>query len=98
MDGAVIAPLNGAQGALAPNTTSLPVYNVGTLVDYVKEVLTVTLGADRDELTSFGSLFSKEYYDETAAKLTRYAQETMVAIYVVKDLQERKSELSEDGE
>lgn len=97
MDGAVAAPLNGAVGALASNTTNLTTYNVGTLVDYVKEVLSVTLGADRDELTQFGSLFSEEYYDETAAKLTRYAQESMVAIYVVKDLQERKSELLEDG-
>lgn len=97
MDGAVAGPINGTPSALAPNNTILPPFNADKLIEYVKEVLVVTLGAEKDELSRTGSLFSDELIDETTAKLSRYAQETIVAIYVVKDLKQRKQEVLEDG-
>lgn len=83
-------PTNGSSGTLATTTPAIPPFNTDKLIEYAKEVLAVTLGADKDELTEPGCLFSDELVDDTTAKLSRYAQESIVAVYVIKNLKEQE--------
>ncbi|KKK13667.1 dynein heavy chain [Aspergillus rambellii] len=56
------------------------------IVQYLVEVLQVTLGALKSELESPGSLLSKPKYNETVQRCARFASESQPALYVQKDL------------
>lgn len=58
----------------------------GAVVQYLTEVLQVTLGALKSELESAGSLLSAARYNETVQRCTRFAAESQVALYVQKDI------------
>ncbi|TGZ77375.1 dynein heavy chain [Ascodesmis nigricans] len=91
-------PTNGSSGTLATTTPAIPPFNTDKLIEYAKEVLAVTLGADKDELTEPGCLFSDELVDDTTAKLSRYAQESIVAVYVIKNLKEQEHGVLEEAD
>ncbi|KAJ5828908.1 uncharacterized protein N7525_007161 [Penicillium rubens] len=71
-------------GASAPETAAL--VDSGAVIQYLTEVLQVTLGAQRSELESAGSLLSEPKYNETLQRCTRFASESQVALYVQKDI------------
>ncbi|CAI7595849.1 unnamed protein product [Penicillium discolor] len=71
-------------GASTPETTAL--VDSGAVIQYLTEVLQVTLGAQRSELESAGSLLSESRYNETLQRCTRFASEAQVALYVQKDI------------
>lgn len=71
-------------GASAPETAAL--VDSGAVIQYLTEVLQVTLGAQRSELESAGSLLSESRYNETLQRCTRFASEAQVALYVQKDI------------
>lgn len=58
----------------------------GAVIQYLTEVLQVTLGALKSELESAGSLLSDARYHETAQRCMRFATESQVALYVQKDI------------
>ncbi|KAJ5973393.1 hypothetical protein N7481_010603 [Penicillium waksmanii] len=69
-----------------PTTDTTAVVDSGTVIQYLTEVLQVTLGALKSELESAGSLLSAAKYNETAQRCTRFASESQVALYVQKDI------------
>ncbi|KGO60550.1 Dynein heavy chain, domain-2 [Penicillium expansum] len=73
-----------------PNGTSTPetaaLVDSGAVIQYLTELLQVTLGAQRSELESAGSLLSESRYNETLQRCTRFASEAQVALYVQKDI------------
>ncbi|CAG7939803.1 unnamed protein product [Penicillium salamii] len=71
-------------GVSAPETTAL--VDSDAVIQYLTEVLQVTLGAQRSELESDGSLLSESKYNETLQRCTRFASESQVALYVQKDI------------
>lgn len=79
-----VASANVPNGAPAPNQT--PLWDSDVLVQYLVEVLQVTLGALKNELESPGSLLSEGKYNETVQRLTRFASESQPALFVQKDV------------
>lgn len=71
-------------GLAAP--TPVPVADANVVVQYLTEVLQVTLGASKRDLESTGSLLSKAKYSETVQRCTRFASDSQVALYVQQDL------------
>lgn len=87
-----------------PNGTSTPetiaLVDSGAVIQYLTEVLQVTLGAQRSELESAGSLLSESRYNETLQRCTRFASEAQVALYVQKDIvtvEETNGETEDQG-
>ncbi|PLB47277.1 hypothetical protein P170DRAFT_466574 [Aspergillus steynii IBT 23096] len=76
---------HGVSNGVATSTpTSL--VDSSAVIHYLTEVLQVTLGALKIELEGAGSLLSKEKYEETVQRCTRFASESQVALYVQKDI------------
>lgn len=63
-----------------------PLVDSESVVQYLVDVLQVTLGALKSELENTGSLLSKAKYGETGSRCLRFASESQVALYVQKDL------------
>lgn len=87
-----------------PNGTSTPetaaLVDSGAVIQYLTELLQVTLGAQRSELESAGSLLSESRYNETLQRCTRFASEAQVALYVQKDIviaEEANGETEDQG-
>src|SRR4051794_29783698 len=73
-----------SNGVSAPETAAM--VDSGAVIQYLTEVLQVTLGAQKSELESAGSLLSESRYNETVQRCTRFASEAQVALYVQKDI------------
>ncbi|CAI7583026.1 unnamed protein product [Penicillium bialowiezense] len=71
-------------GVSATEATAL--VDSGAVIQYLTEVLQVTLGAQKSELESDGSLLSESRYNDTLQRCTRFASESQVALYVQKDI------------
>jgi dynein heavy chain 1 len=69
-----------------PTPESAALVDSGAIIQYLTEVLQVTLGAQRSELESAGNLLSESRYNETLQRCTRFASESQVALYVQKDI------------
>ncbi|KAI9761019.1 MAG: hypothetical protein M4579_001282 [Chaenotheca gracillima] len=82
MDGPVVSP--GANGVPASNP--FPTMNPQMVVDHLTELLHITLGASRKDLEGPGSLLSKSRHADTVQRCTRFASESQVALYVLKDI------------
>jgi len=85
----------------APTADTIVAVDSGTVIQYLTEVLQVTLGALKSELESAGSLLSATKYSETAQRCTRFASESQVALYVQKDIvaaEETNGETEGSGE
>lgn len=55
------------------------------VVDYLVSVVSITLGATREDLESPGSLLSKTSYADTLQRCTRFASDAQVALYIQKE-------------
>lgn len=94
-----VASLEAPNGVPATETTTM--VDSGAVVQYLTEVLQVTLGALKSELESAGSLLSAARYNETVQRCTRFASESQVALYVQKDIaatEETNGETEDSGE
>lgn len=78
-----VASAGVPNGVSAPGQASL---DPGAVVQYLTEVLQVTLGALKTELEDAGSLLSKAKYSDTVHRCMRFATEPQTALYVQKDL------------
>ncbi|KAJ6102543.1 hypothetical protein N7486_004970 [Penicillium sp. IBT 16267x] len=79
-----VAAPGAPNGVSTPDTAAL--VDSGTVVQYLTDVLQVTLGALKSELESAGSLLSSARYNDTVQRCTRFASESQVALYVQKDI------------
>ena len=61
-------------------------FHSDTLVQHLADLVEVTLGASTDDLERPGSLLSSTERSDTVRRCTRFASESMVAIYVQKSL------------
>jgi dynein heavy chain 1 len=85
-------------GVSTPEATAL--VDSSAVIKYLTEVLQVTLGAQKSELESAGSLLSETKYNETLQRCTRFASESQVALYVQKDIlaaEETNGEAEDQG-
>lgn len=79
-----VASTEVSNGVSAPAPASL--VDSGAVIQYLTEVLQVTLGALRTELESTGSLLSPAKYHDTVQRCMRFTSEAQVAMYVQKDM------------
>ena len=85
--------VQGANGVLSPDDA--PHLDPQSVIDYIKDVLQVTLGASEEDLTNDGSILSPLRRSDTIQRCTRFAQESQVALYVLKEhLESNKDALS----
>lgn len=78
-------------GAGQPVVSLIPPYNPHILLEYLVEVLKVTLGARDREIQSNGSLLSATKKGETLEKCRRFAsssETSQCVIYVIKEVLE----------
>lgn len=80
-----VASLGVTENGLAA-PAQMPSMDPNIVVQYVSEVLRVTLGASKRDLEGPGSLFSKAKYQETVQRCTRFASDALAALYVQQDI------------
>lgn len=93
-----VASTGVPNGVTKPETAAL--VDSGAVIQYLTDVLQVTLGAQRSELEGAGSLLSESKYNETLQRCTRFASETQEALYVQKDIvtaEETNGDAEEQG-
>jgi dynein heavy chain 1 len=93
-----VATVGVPNGVSTPETALL--VDSGAVIQYLSEVLQVTLGAQKSELEAAGSLLSESKYSETLQRCTRFASESQVALYVQKDIvaaEETNGEAEDQG-
>lgn len=79
----VVSPgVNGQAPTANPTTTIDP----DLIVEYLVELLKITLGASNKDLEREGSLLSTSKRHDTVQRCARFASETQVALYVQKDV------------
>lgn len=83
MESLVASPASPTNGT---TTNSFSTIDPIEVVEYLAQVLQITLGATREDLQSFGSLLSKSKYSDTVQRCARFATESQTALYVQKDI------------
>ncbi|KAK3716178.1 dynein heavy chain [Vermiconidia calcicola] len=83
MEDPVVQGVNGAANG-APTVPTPPAVDPESIVKYLSNVLEVTLGATQEELEATGSLLHESNIEDTIARCTRFALESQVALYVLK--------------
>ncbi|KAI1763634.1 cytoplasmic dynein heavy chain [Hypoxylon sp. FL1150] len=84
---AVASPLGlQSPGANGISPSSFITIDPNLLVDYLASVVTIALGATRDELERPDSLLSKANYADTVQRCSRFATDAHVALYIQKDV------------
>ena len=68
-----------------PSTNVLGSIDTSSVVDYLVDVLGITLGASLGDLERPGSLLSRTRKDDTIQRCTRFASDSQVVLYVQKD-------------
>lgn len=74
----------GANGQVPPPNHSNSI-DPNLVVDHLVDVLTITLGASRDDLEGPGNLLSRSKRSETIQRCTRFALESQVVLYIQKE-------------
>ncbi|KAI9713200.1 MAG: Dynein heavy chain, cytoplasmic [Bogoriella megaspora] len=88
--------VQGANGTLTHEDA--PHLDPQVIVDYIKDVLQVTLGATEHDLTADGSILSSARLPNTIQRCTRFAQESQVALYVQKEHLEDTKDAVRNGD
>jgi dynein heavy chain 1, cytosolic len=70
------------------NGISSPLASIdpGKLVEHLVAVVTIALGATRDELEQDGNLLSSANHSDTVQRCVRFASDSQVALYVQKEI------------
>ena len=75
----------GVNGHLPPATSAASIIDPGLIVEYLTDLLEITLGASSKDLESSGSLLSDSKKQDTVQRCTRFASESQVVLYVQKN-------------
>ncbi|OTA89925.1 hypothetical protein M434DRAFT_398353 [Hypoxylon sp. CO27-5] len=83
-----VAPPLGLQSPGTNGLSPSPFITIdpAVVVDYLASVITIALGATREELERPDNLLSKANYADTLQRCSRFATDTQVALYVQKDI------------
>ena len=76
--------VNGSKGP--PLSSPFTALDPSVMIDYLTSLLEITLGATKRQLEAPGSLLSKAKYADTIQRCIRFASESQVVLYIVKDL------------
>jgi dynein heavy chain 1, cytosolic len=87
--------VQGQNGVLSP--VDAPHLDPQVVVDYIRDVLQLTLGASDQDLTANGSILSETRLPDTVKRCTRFAQESQVALYIQKEHLKDAPEVVENG-
>lgn len=79
----VVSPGHGANGH-PPSSSTPGTVDPNLVVQYLRDLLEITLGATTDDLEGKGSLLSEAKRNDTVQRCTRFASELQVALYVQK--------------
>ena len=97
MDGPVVAAQ--ANGAIkSPGAAPTSILDPLTIVDHLRNILKVNLGATDRDLEAPRSLLSDENIQDTIQRCTRFASETQVALYISQNQQDDKFVEIENGD
>lgn len=93
-------PLNGDSNGTGTgvNGTALVAMDPALVVDHLAHLLEAALGATREELEAPGSLLSKSRYSDTLQRCTRFTNDSLVSLYIQKDLPATPQLENGDGE
>ena len=83
MEDLAVQGVNGVANGM-PTAPAPPAAEPQAIIRYLSSVLEVTLGATEEHLKSYGSLLNDSNLDDTITRCTRFAQESQVALYVLK--------------
>ena len=78
----VVSP--GVNGQIP--SPDLVAINPEVIVQYLVDLLEITLGALKEDLERVGSLLSEARRHDTIQRCTKFASESQVALYVLKDV------------
>ena len=81
----VVSPGQGANGHPL-SSPGQAIINPNLVVQYLVDLLGITLGASIEDLESRGSILSEPIKSDTVQRCTRFASESQVALYVQKDV------------
>lgn len=81
----VVSPGQGANGH-PPSSPGAAIIDPNLVVQYLVDLLEITLGASTDDLEKRGSILSESKKSDTVQRCTRFASESQVALYVQKDV------------
>ena len=81
----VVSLGQGANGH-PPSSPGPAIINPNLVVQYLVDLLGITLGALTEDLESKGSILSESKKSDTVQRCTRFASESQVALYVQKDV------------
>lgn len=76
--------LPGANGVASP--TADPSIDSNGVLDHVAQACQIALGATSEDLQSPGSLLHKHRYSDTLQRCTRFATDSLIALYIQKDI------------
>ena len=93
----MVQGINGVNGTLTAPTPT--VVDPQAIIRYLSSVLEVTLGATEEELKDLGSLLHESNIEDTVARCTRFALESQVALYVLKQalIPQQNGQINGDG-
>jgi dynein heavy chain 1 len=99
MEDPLVQGTNGIANGTPPSSAPPPAVDPEELIRYLSSVLEVTLGAAREDLEQSGSLLHESVIEETLARCTRFALESQVALYVLKQaaLSQQNGQTNGDG-
>ncbi|POS87247.1 cytoplasmic dynein-like protein 1 heavy chain 1 [Erysiphe pulchra] len=84
MENAVIGP--GSSSPNGPNSKDAFSADPMLILEYIANILRILLGAEQEDLESFGSLLSEDLRQHTLQLCSRFAHENHPAIYVMKEV------------
>lgn len=93
------APSLGAPDLVVNGISSSPpliIIDPAKIVEHLAAVVTITLGASREDLRREGNLLSPESHADTVQRCTRFASDSQVALYIQKEIV-TGSDVVEDG-
>lgn len=82
----VASPQAAGPGPNGVNGTPFATIDPVRVVEHLALLLEVALGATREELEAPGSLLSKGRHADTLQRCVRFAGDSMVSLYIQKDL------------
>ncbi|KAK7927737.1 dynein heavy chain [Apiospora marii] len=81
-----MTPQDTVANGMSPTSTSFIAIDPALVVEYLASVVTIALGAVRDDLQKDGNLLSESAYADTVQRCTRFANDSQVALYIQKEI------------
>lgn len=80
-----MAPQDAVANGAPPSASLLGIDPV-VIIDYLVSIVTIALGAKKEDLERDGNLLSQNLHADTVQRCTRFASDSQVAIYIQKEV------------